>query len=69
MVPIRLGLDNIQTIYLNQVKSIFKFEHNVGIAGGRDNEAYYLVGLDQENIEKAQIYYLDPHLVQRAVPS
>ena len=53
MVPIRLGLDSIQKTYLNQVKSIFKFKHNVGIAGGKDNEAYYLIGLDQENIDDA----------------
>lgn len=72
LVPIRLGLDSIQAAYLNQLKAVFKFTQNVGIAGGRDQEAFYLVGLDNADLEDeanpASYYYLDPHVVQRAVP-
>lgn len=72
LVPIRLGLDSIQEDYLYQIKSLFSFESNVGIAGGRDREAFYLVGLDnsditQESHQQASFYYLDPHVVQASV--
>ena len=44
LVPVRLGLQKIQDTYINQIKSIFQFEQNVGIAGGEDMQAFYFVG-------------------------
>ena len=46
LVPVRLGLTNIQSAYLSQIKQIFTFQSNVGIAGGKDFAAFYLIGLD-----------------------
>jgi cysteine protease ATG4 len=74
LVPIRLGIDSIQAAYLTQIKSLFQFESNVGIAGGRDREAYFLVGLDNAELgedeeDSTSFYYLDPHMIQRSVPA
>ena len=45
----------------------------MGIAGGRDREAFYLVGLDSCDISQyshahSNFFYLDPHVVQASVP-
>lgn len=74
LVPLRLGLDGIQVDYLNQIKSLFRFDSSVGIAGGRDREAFFLVGLDNADLDEsgqdsASLYYLDPHIIQRSIPA
>jgi cysteine protease ATG4 len=38
----------------------------VGIAGGRENSALYFVGITEPS---NNLIYLDPHLVQKSVPS
>lgn len=38
---------------------------NVGIAGGKDFSALYFVGLSDSD----KLLYLDPHYVQRSIPS
>lgn len=38
----------------------------MGIAGGRENSALYFIGIsDSSN----NLIYLDPHLVQKSIPS
>lgn len=73
-MPIRLGIDDIQVDYLNQIKNLFQFESSVGIASGRDREAFFLVGLDnadiaENNKNSTSFYYLDPHIIQRSIPA
>ena len=51
LVPLRLGLTSIQQAYHTQIKRIFSFSSSVGIAGGQDCMAYYLVGLDDAGSE------------------
>lgn len=65
IIPLRLGLNFIQPEYLECLKSVFTgFPSNVGIAGGKENMALYFVGLSNNDL-----IYLDPHFVQKAVPS
>ena len=61
MIPIRLGLDNIDDNYLIQTKQLFRIYQNVGIAGGKDHMALYLVGDEDMNSTKSGYFYLDPH--------
>jgi cysteine protease ATG4 len=63
MIPIRLGLDSIQQAYLSQIKKMFDIFQNVGIAGGRDHLALYLVGIEDSNLQKPGLFYLDPHFI------
>lgn len=69
LVPTRLGLDSIQPVYLHQIKHVFDIEENVGIAGGKDHMALYLVGSEDMSSSKSGLFYLDPHYIQKSVPS
>jgi cysteine protease ATG4 len=64
-VPIRLGLHYIQPEYLQSVKQMFSVPQSVGIAGGKENSALYFVGVSDSN----HLIYLDPHFVQKSVPT
>ncbi|SNX84773.1 related to ATG4 - essential for autophagy [Melanopsichium pennsylvanicum] len=63
LIGIRLGIDSVNPIYYESVKSTFSFPHSVGIAGGRPSSSYYFMG-HQGN----SLFYLDPHNVRPAVP-
>jgi len=63
MIPMRLGLDSIQPNYLTQVKHLFEINQNVGIAGGKEHFALYLVGSEDVENSKAGLFYLDPHFI------
>jgi cysteine protease ATG4 len=69
LVPVRLGLNSIQRAYLEQVKRHFQISANVGIAGGKDHAALYLVGDENANSPRGSILYLDPHVIQTSLPS
>jgi hypothetical protein len=68
LIPLRLGIDSIQNTYLEQIKYLFQIYSNVGIAGGKDHMALYLIGDENRNSKKSGLFYLDPHFVQNAVP-
>jgi len=63
LAGIRLGLDGVNPIYYESLKSIFAFPQSVGIAGGRPSSSYYFVGTQANSL-----YYLDPHFTRPAVP-
>ena len=42
---------------------MFEIFQNVGIMGGKDHLALYLVGVEDIHSEKAGLFYLDPHFV------
>jgi cysteine protease ATG4 len=56
LIPLRLGLDCVNTIYESSLKETFKFPQSVGIAGGRPNASLYFIGLEGNSL-----IYLDPH--------
>ncbi|WVQ80335.1 hypothetical protein IAT38_002440 [Cryptococcus sp. DSM 104549] len=63
LVGIRLGLDGVNPIYYESIKTLFTIPQSVGIAGGRPGSSYYFVG-SQAN----SLFYLDPHFTRPAVP-
>ncbi|WVQ62532.1 uncharacterized protein L199_000674 [Kwoniella botswanensis] len=63
LVGIRLGLDGVNPIYYESIKTLFTFPQSVGIAGGRPSSSYYFVG-SQAN----SLFYLDPHFTRPAIP-
>ncbi|KAL9923539.1 cysteine protease ATG4B isoform X1 [Glossina fuscipes] len=61
MIPLRLGLSDINPIYIPALKKCFELVGNCGMIGGRPNQALYFVGyIDDE------VLYLDPHTTQRS---
>ncbi|KZT24290.1 hypothetical protein NEOLEDRAFT_1163305 [Neolentinus lepideus HHB14362 ss-1] len=63
LVGIRLGLDGVNPIYYETIKTLYTFPQSVGIAGGRPSSSYYFVGAQADSL-----FYLDPHHARPAVP-
>uniref|UniRef100_A0A914X332 Cysteine protease n=1 Tax=Plectus sambesii TaxID=2011161 RepID=A0A914X332_9BILA len=62
IVPLRLGLTEMNMCYLKAIKEYFALPHCVGIIGGRPNHALYFLGVVGD-----ELLYLDPHECQPAV--
>ncbi|XP_013181032.1 PREDICTED: cysteine protease ATG4B [Papilio xuthus] len=61
IVPLRLGLSEINPIYVDGLKICFQSPQSVGVIGGKPNQALYLVGCVGD-----EVLYLDPHTTQRS---
>ncbi|KAK3853654.1 hypothetical protein Pcinc_039814 [Petrolisthes cinctipes] len=60
-VPLRLGLAEINPVYVPGLKKCFKMPQSLGLIGGKPNHASYFVGFVGE-----EVVYLDPHTTQEA---
>lgn len=61
IIPLRLGLNEINSIYFESLKKCFEFSGSVGMIGGRPNQALYFIGYVGD-----EAFFLDPHTTQRA---
>ncbi|KAI0089801.1 peptidase family C54-domain-containing protein [Irpex rosettiformis] len=59
----RLGIDGVNPLYYNFIKTLYTWPQSVGIAGGRPSSSYYFVGSQADNL-----FYLDPHHARPAIP-
>eukprot|EP00697_Spironema_sp_BW2_P015264 gnl/Spiro4/6037_TR3096_c0_g1_i1.p1 gnl/Spiro4/6037_TR3096_c0_g1~~gnl/Spiro4/6037_TR3096_c0_g1_i1.p1 ORF type:complete len:424 (+),score=98.36 gnl/Spiro4/6037_TR3096_c0_g1_i1:97-1368(+) len=62
MVPIRLGLDSVNPVYLEALKLFLCFPQSVGLIGGRPNSSLYFIASQGE-----ELVYLDPHYPRATV--
>ncbi|CAG0896395.1 unnamed protein product [Cyprideis torosa] len=58
-IPLRLGLSEMNPIYVPALKASLKVPQSMGIIGGRPNHALYFVGHFRDHL-----LFLDPHLTQ-----
>jgi len=61
----RLGLDEISPIYYSQVLRLFDIYQNLGIMGGKENNAFYYIGKGSND----SVVYVDPHYNQESIKS
>uniref|UniRef100_A0A1I8NR05 Cysteine protease n=1 Tax=Stomoxys calcitrans TaxID=35570 RepID=A0A1I8NR05_STOCA len=61
IVPLRLGLSDINPIYIPALKSCFELLGFSGMIGGRPNQALYFMGYVDDDV-----LFLDPHTTQRS---
>lgn len=61
MVNLRLGITEINPIYLDSLKCLFEVPGCVGMIGGRPNQALYFFGYVGE-----EALFLDPHTTQNS---
>lgn len=59
IIPLRLGITDINPIYLNAFKACFTFQQSLGIIGGKPNHALYFIGCVGNDV-----IFLDPHTTQ-----
>ncbi|KAM3962743.1 autophagy-related 4a [Aphomia sociella] len=61
IVPLRLGLSEINPVYFEGLKICFQSCQSIGVIGGKPNQALYLIGSVGD-----EVIYLDPHTTQRS---
>ena len=44
VIPLRLGLSELNPVYIPGLKAVFESPQNVGIMGGRPNHALFFIG-------------------------
>ncbi|XP_062867225.1 cysteine protease ATG4A isoform X2 [Trichomycterus rosablanca] len=64
LIPLRMGINNINPVYIQALKECFKMPQSCGVLGGKPNLAYYFIGFIDD-----ELIYLDPHTTQSAVDS
>uniref|UniRef100_A0A8C3XJT4 Cysteine protease n=1 Tax=Chelydra serpentina TaxID=8475 RepID=A0A8C3XJT4_CHESE len=62
LIPLRLGLTDINEAYIETLKQCFMMPQSLGVIGGKPNSAHYFIGYVGE-----ELIYLDPHTTQPAV--
>ncbi|KAG6608779.1 Cysteine protease ATG4B [Phytophthora cinnamomi] len=61
LIPLRLGLDQVNERYVPALEKTFAFPQSVGVIGGKKGHSVYFVGTQQD-----QLHLLDPHDVHPA---
>ncbi|XP_059535788.1 cysteine protease ATG4A isoform X4 [Myotis daubentonii] len=64
IVPLRLGINQINPVYVDAFKECFKMPQSLGALGGKPNNAYYFIGFLGD-----ELIFLDPHTTQTFVDS
>uniref|UniRef100_A0A8C1BWV9 Cysteine protease n=1 Tax=Cyprinus carpio carpio TaxID=630221 RepID=A0A8C1BWV9_CYPCA len=62
VIPLRMGINSINPVYIQAFKECFKMPQSCGVLGGKPNLAYYFIGFIDD-----ELIYLDPHTTQQAV--
>lgn len=65
IIPVRLGLGELNPIYIDGLKRCLELSSSVGFIGGKPNQALYFFGY-VENESSCDILYLDPHTCQKS---
>jgi len=61
-LPMRLGVSEFNTIYMDLVKKLLMSPLSTGIGGGRPKSSYYFFGFSEDDL-----LYLDPHITRPAI--
>ncbi|MCJ1314283.1 Cysteine protease atg4 [Agyrium rufum] len=63
LIGVRLGIDRVNPVYWNALRSSLELSQSVGIAGGRPSASHYFIACQGEHL-----FYLDPHSTRPCIP-
>jgi len=66
IIPLRLGLETVNDIYIKPLMEFLSDRHCVGIMGGKPNQAHFFIGSQTTSSGGEWLLYLDPHTTQPA---
>lgn len=59
LIPLRLGVDKLNQVYVPSLQNIFSYHECVGMIGGKPGHSMYFIGF-----QGAELIGLDPHICQ-----
>jgi cysteine protease ATG4 len=62
IIPIRVGINNINPIYIDTLLNLLSLKQSVGFIGGKPGKSFYFIGYRGTNL-----IYLDPHNIQNKI--
>ncbi len=62
LIPVRLGVEKLDSRYIEGLKKCLQMEQSLGFVGGKPRSSLYFVGYQSD-----RLLYLDPHTVQHAM--
>ncbi|KAJ3129252.1 Cysteine protease atg4 [Nowakowskiella sp. JEL0407] len=64
LIPLRLGIETLNPVYVPALLKCFEIRQCVGVAGGKPNSSLFFVGAEMST---GNLFYLDPHYNRPAV--
>lgn len=62
LIPLRLGVEKLNTLYIPSLQTVFSYKECVGIIGGRPGHSLYFIGF-----QGGEMIGLDPHKCQQCL--
>ncbi|KAB0337551.1 hypothetical protein FD755_025559, partial [Muntiacus reevesi] len=59
IVPLRLGINQINPVYVDAFKECFKMPQSLGALGGKPNNAYYFIGFLESQFFQSQAPFME----------
>ncbi|KAJ5242251.1 uncharacterized protein N7469_000578 [Penicillium citrinum] len=63
LLGLRLGIEQVTSVYWDGLRAALQYPQSVGIAGGRPSASHYFVG-----VQDSHLFFLDPHSTRPALP-
>ncbi|OQE18685.1 hypothetical protein PENSTE_c017G07242 [Penicillium steckii] len=62
LLGLRLGIEQVTSVYWDGLRAALQYPQSVGIAGGRPSASHYFVG-----VQDSHLFFLDPHSTRPAL--
>ncbi|KAJ5299325.1 hypothetical protein N7476_010882 [Penicillium atrosanguineum] len=64
LLGLRLGIEQVTSVYWDGLRASLQYPQSVGVAGGRPSASHYFMG-----VQDSQLFFLDPHITRPTIPA